>query len=303
MTQDVTDADQPTIPSPPTRTARTLAGWMPQQEAIQHVLGRVPSTPVEEATAVAIAESRRAAVAARTSSPFGNPIVATTNRDQLLEIASRPQLHTTFAGQFAGVEWVDLTRVISIQKLVFTDGAARVAAAVREGSPDELIELCIPSNPQLSQFVVGGDADGRGLTIVSEDPNVRYQGAIFGDFDVSQGVGAPRLMKAVSFLIGTGSPYLSVAQYQGRFYLQNGYHRAAALLQRGITVVPAVMTAMQSYDELAAPGGGLFGHGVASAATPPMLTDYWDDTVSVETTHSLSRKVLRMRGDEFCVNV
>lgn len=308
MTHDVVDPTPPaTAGEPPstkpTRKMRSLVGWMAQQEAIQYVLGHAPTSPVEEATAIAVAEPRRVAVAARTAVTFGNPVVANADPTPLREVAARPEVRATFGTQYAGVEWVDLAELISIQKVIFTDGEARAEAAARDGGSDALVELCLPLNPQLSQLGVAPDADGRGAILVSENPNLRFQGTVLGEIDMSQGVGNPKPMKAISFLYGMGSPYLSVAQYQGRFYLQNGYHRAAGLLRLGINVVPAVMVNLQSYDELVVPGSGLFGHGVASGAVPPMVRDFWDDTVAIETSHPFSRKVLRIRGDEFNVNV
>lgn len=308
MTHDVVDPMPPAAPgeppSPkPMRKVRSLVGWMPQQEAIQHVLGHAPTSPVEEATAIAVAEPRRAAVAARTAVTLDNPIVANADPTPLREASERPEVRATFGVQYAGIEWVDLTKLISIQKVIFTDGEARAEAAVRDGGPDALVELCLPLNPELSQLAFTPDADWRGAILVSENPNLRFQGTVLGEIDVSQGVGNPKPMKAVSFLYGMGSPYLSVAHYQGRFYLQNGYHRAAGLLRLGTNVVPAVMVNLHSYDDLAAPGSGLFGHGVVSGAVPPMVRDFWDDTVGVETSHPLSRKVLRIRGDEFNVSV
>jgi hypothetical protein len=44
-------------------------------------------------------------------------------------------------------------------------------------------------------------------------------------------------MQATTLLVNFGTSCLQVAHYNGRYFLRDGYHRAAGLVRAGITVV------------------------------------------------------------------
>ncbi len=286
MSQDVID-----IPATPAaeqvgalRELRVLAGWLSPEEAVPTLLSYPGAAPEEAHATAAKHAALRAAVIARGAAALESPIVS-GDRTFLDAVASRPEVHAAFSPRPIRIEWVDLTRVIAVQKLVFTDGMDdRVAAAATNESA--LVELCLPSQPAMSPVTVSQDNDGRGFTFSSTDPNLRLHGAQVVD-------------GAVTFIVGTGSPFLSVASYQGYHYLQNGYHRTAGLLRRGLTVVPAVVVENSAYDFPGGRGAPQFGPEILAAAVPPLLTDYWDETVAAGSFRSYASKNLRVRAEEF----
>ena len=59
----------------------------------------------------------------------------------------------------------------------------------------------------------------------------------------------------VGLVVGFGSGYLNVIACEGRLVLNNGYHRAYALRELGVTHAPAVVQEVQRADEVGAAGG------------------------------------------------
>jgi hypothetical protein len=290
MSQNVIDIVAPPTPEPSgdARDARVLAGWLQAEEAISAVLGRPAVSPSEAASAMARYVACRNAVASRPLVEPKSPIVA-GDRALLDAVARRADVQAAFAPHPIRVEWVDLSRVISIQKLVFIDGLdERVAsAAVSEA---ELVALCLPGNAsQPAKVGIAQDVDGRGFTFSSPNPNLRLQAA-----QVTDG-------GQVAFIVGISSPFLSVASYQGRYYLNDGNHRAAGLIKRGVTTVPAVVFEAPSFGILGGVAAPLFGHDVFTATVPPLVTDFWDDSVAIESSRPKTLKGLRVRAEEFTI--
>ena len=289
MSQNVIDTVGLPVPDPSgdLREVRVMAGWLQPEEAVLVILGR-PATSPEEAQAVMAAyTARRDTVTGRPPTPRESPIV-TGDRALLDEVEQRPEVRVSFAPQPIRVEWVDLSRVASIQKLIYMDGLdERVAAAATDEAA--LVELCLPKNPG-SEARIGfsPDADGRGFTFSSPNPNLRLQGSQMID-------------GTVTFGVGLGSPYLAVASYQGHYYLHNGNHRAVGLLARGVTTLPAVVFEVPTYDIVGGVGNPLFSHAVLTATTPPLVTDFLDDTVTIKSSRPRTQKILRLHADEFMI--
>lgn len=82
--------------------------------------------------------------------------------------------------------------------------------------------------------------------------------------------------------IGYGINALSVLKVNARLILSNGTHRAYTLMERGVTVVPAVIQVVGSLQELAvvctpvstAPEAYL------ASPQPPMLMDYFNSALT-----------------------
>lgn len=281
------------------RSTRILLGWLNEQEAVQQLLGHNP-TPQDDLAAIRqTITAARGAVQARPETRIGSPL---TEGDRALveQVAGRPQVQASFPDVPWRIEWVDLRKVLSVQKLITTDGLdVRVSNAA--DSDAALVELCLPAEqpvPPLGAFV---DHDGLGVTISSLNPNLRAVTSQVADALVAPGPGLPpQKMSAITFLVNLGTSYLQVAHYQGRYFLRDGYHRAAGLLRAGISHVPAVVIEAPSFQYVA-PTPGLFDHEVAFGLRPPGLADFWDDTVASDALQPAMRKVVRIRAEQFGV--
>ncbi|MEY9855064.1 hypothetical protein ABH935_000663 [Catenulispora sp. GAS73] len=151
-------------------------------------------------------------------------------------------MQAIFNGSNPRAEWVDLRHLQSIQKTI---DLGRFNERLESAGRDEagLIGLCLPSQLLGTQIAMAPDLDRRAITFASTNQNLRVQQ--FG----CQG-------STVNMALGMGAPHVTVAHCEGRYFLQDGYHRATGLLQPGVTVVPAIVIDVPSYASIAGPSGG-----------------------------------------------
>lgn len=280
------------------RSARALIAWMSEPEAVVSLLGRNP-LPGEDLAAYRRKHAQaRAAVGNLEAQSFTDPLVSDSG-DQFNEIRTRPEI----AANFPGLVWrpaiVDLRRVLTFQKVIFTDGLEERLREAR--SEAGLYELCLPRQQPRHPAGAFTDADGKGFTISSFNPNLRIAAGQLSEADVSPGPGMPTVrMQAVTLLVNMGTSYLQVVRYRGRSFIRDGYHRAAGLLQLGINEVPCIFIEAESFDQVGMVPGA-FSYEVLFGDRPPFLADFWNDTVSAEVSQPAVRKVVRVRGEEFVV--
>ncbi len=278
-------------PAPATEWARFLLAWLPDPAAVLAVLGRPPRPGDDTASAMAVVERTRAARRCRPAYSGGDPRVPAPEA-ALRAIADRADIQAAFATMRWEPAWVDLTSVLSVQQLVRLSGLGeRVGAA--NADPAGLVDLVMPSGgPQ--QITASTDGDGKAVTISSPNPNLRVVGSGLGEVEPEPG----KKQLAVSILIGGAASYLQVAEYRGRYFLRDGYHRAVGLLRRGITVIPCVFVFPRSLQELT-PNNGLFAEDVLFDERPPAVADFLDASVTFTIRRPSPRKFIRVRGDEF----
>ena len=279
-------------------THRTLTGWLPEDEGIQLLLGRVP-TPADDVAAIRRQLSdRRAAVADREPYGASDPMVEPEGRSGLDAVSSRPEVRAAFEGMDWRVTTVNLESVLSVQKAIRVSGLDERMARLRQDG-GALLEFCLPSEQPSSPARAFADVDGRGVTMSSPNPNLRLAG-----MQVVQppaGPDAPPVQEqGLMVLVQLKASYLQVARYHGRHFLIDGYHRAAGLLRAGITTVPCVFIEAQSFEQVVSMPG-LFTYETVFADRPPRLVDFWDPEVSDDVVRPAVRKVIRVRGDEFVV--
>ena len=262
------------------------------------LLGRNP-TPNDDTSHLAdIAKKCADAVAGR--APYEPVDPRTPNNDfdeALAEVAKRPSVQATFHNLTWHTAVVDLTKILSFQKLVFTDQWDNNDVPKRS----ELIEICLPSEQVAPPIGALSDPDGKGFIISSLNPNLRIAGSQLNETDVAPGPGQPSVrMQAVTLFISMGTSYLQVIEYRGRCFLRDGYHRAARLLRAGIEAVPCIYIQAKSFEDFQMPSGSL-SYEILYGERPPTLTDFWDGDVSSEIFQLATRKVVRIRGDELVV--
>jgi hypothetical protein len=270
-----------------------LIGWLGEHEALQVLsAGRYGAGPFPVPAELQVkAQAAREAVAARAPFEPQSAILPHAEGDSLLaEIAARQDIQAAFPGASWRPQYVDLSKVIVLQKMVVTDGLDERVTGITEGSP-ELLELCLPTQQQPFPIDITTDADGRAATISSLNPNLRVQG-----FQANLGPTGG----SITFIVGPGSPYVTVVELGGRFFLRDGHHRAAALMAAGITAAPVVVVTGTSYAD-AAMVPGLFGPAVALGDRPPMVADFLDEGVSAAAVRRPLRKITRISASEFPV--
>jgi len=286
-------------PSAAKQRGRALLGWLGEQEMFNLLLGHQPLPLDDLARLQAVAAAYRAAVAAHPVFHPGNPLV-NADMPALDAVAARPDVQTAFAGMVWQPAMVDLRDVIAFQKVVNIEGLAeRVAPAVT--NRDHLLDLCVPTTQPLAPTGLNMDADGKGFTMSSDNPNLRIAGAQVHSASVSPEPGAPAMqLPAITFVLSMGTSFLQVARYKDRYFLRDGYHRAVGLVRAGISIVPGIYIEAKTFHEAVSVQGAL-DYEVLFGDRPPLLTDFWDDAVSGEIHQLVQRKVIRVSADEFNV--
>ena len=281
------------------RSARVLLGWLPPKDAVSQLLGRNPAPQDDLTAANQMIARARSAMATRPPTVIVDPVTA-GDRALLNPIAERPEVRASFADVPWRIEWIDLTQVLSVQKMITTDGLdLRVTEAT--GDTAALVELCLPAAQPVPPLGAFGDQDGHGFSLSSLNPNLRIVGSNVTEALVSPSPQVPpQKMQAFTFFVNMGASYIQVARYQGRSFLRDGYHRAAGLLRAGVTRIPAVVIDAPSFQFVAS-APGLFDHEVAFSDRAPKLSDFWDESVSADVLQPAVRKVVRLRAEEFVV--
>lgn len=284
------EADSRTAATPVASSSRYLLAWLPDPVAVMAVLGRPPKADEDTASANALIAAARKARATRTSWITRDPRV-TADRTALDAIAARNDIQAAFASMIWEPSFVDLTKVLSIQQLVNMQGLdARVALG--ESGSEALTALCLPT-PGPENLEASVDGDGLAITLSSANPNLRVTGLALAQVAVAGDV-----RQAVQMFVGIAASYLQVAEYRGRYFLRDGYHRAVGLLRRSTTIVPAVVIRARTQSELT-PLVGLFGEDVLFDDRPPALVDFLDDSVAYTGTRKIPRRFIRVRADQF----
>ena len=178
------------------------------------------------------------------------------------------------------IRMVELSRLVVSQSNIgcdFADGLQRRLAEARD--PEALFRFCLPlDRPQPPVRVRKSGKDRYVFTSPSTDfrlhpPAILEPGQVEGlkSFGPAASI--------LAFAVGFGSNFLSVVRSDERLLLQNGYHRAFALLSAGITHAPAVVQTVTRKDELRLAASDDVCEDPAfyfRAARPPLLRDFLD---------------------------
>jgi len=169
------------------------------------------------------------------------------------------------------VAFVDLTKVVAFQPYVRQASVRNHSLRVSPGDETSAGRIALPIDFR-TEMRARFDSHSGTWHISSLDQNLR---------PVSQ-LGHPNADGTISvgFNFAVPPSLVKVQTYKGRSYLSDGYHRTVALLRRGFTESLALVREVAEFEQL-----GALGHLPFDAFTgdsPPLLTDYWDNRLSVE---------------------
>ncbi len=225
------------------------------------------------------AEHARRAVAERRPS-FGVDGVVTESQELQARQAklAENQVLASILASGARLALVDLRRVCALQSGVLIDDDA-----MPELDPDDLDALLAYTirPPELPKLEIQYDVARRAWILLAPDPNLRVVREFRTELEEG-GIG-------LGFEIRQFGSSVRAAKHRDRYLLVDGYHRAVRLLERGIHVVPALVSDLE-------PGFVRRGAGIRPelylGERPPLLPDFWDDEVSAETPLPAATRVL-----------
>jgi len=230
-------------------------------------------------------ERSRDALYKRAYVEFESPIVNAVP-SAVTEALNRQLDRSDLHAEMKGLEWkigvVDLRQLIAFQRrLIFDDRVFQIGVP----SPDDwpaLIHLSF--GPPISIDYHQIALDGSRLLLQSANPNFQLRtSAEWSSFPVQ---------------FCGGSPFLEVAEFNGRWFLRDGYHRAYRLLCGGISHMPAVIVWARDLSELGPVHPWFFGEETLFALRPPRVTDFLDECLTIEYHRPRLFKTLRVRIEE-----
>jgi hypothetical protein len=193
---------------------------------------------------------------------------------------------------------VELGTLVAYQQCV----AASNIDYLRSSLPDpataaQLIKICLPLTPPDSAFKLAR-REGDQFVFISDHHDARFLGpqlldpAQIQDFSVT---GHAKAVLALPF--GFTTNVLNVVRFGSRMVLNNGYHRALALLARGITHAPCIIQVCAHWDDVALAGARTIynqGETYFSHPRPTMLKDFLDKKLTQKFATYPLRKELRV---------
>jgi hypothetical protein len=178
------------------------------------------------------------------------------------------------------VALVDLDRVVVFQKHINLE-YVRVLRAAEALDEVGIFNACIPLTNEVRAPVGFNQLAQNAFSFVSPSTDLRLLDIVpLAPEQISGYVPGGPLVGAIGVTVGFGSNCLGVIEAEGRMILNNGSHRAYALRDAGVKVVPCIVQRVSRRDELEAIGGGDLAANpdrYLKDERPPMLKDYFDD--------------------------
>jgi hypothetical protein len=282
------------------RDARALIGYLPEQQAIQLLHG-APTTPPDASSLARRWSAARDLIENRPAYVSASPIadMPAEGRSLAERVAQRQDIRALMGNVEWSVQFVDLTQpILCYQPILVSEDAEQRVAVGASGKINDLFDICLPGTAE-QPILTAFDPSQNTFTATSMNPNLRIGG--FMTTEVPSGASAA--MKAVGFNLSFGAPFAQVARYQGRWMVRDGHHRLYGLLKLGITKVPVLVVAARTLEETGAGRPGFFGYELLFGERPPLFSDFTSDRFSSAVRVQATRKIIRVRAEEFAVPI
>ena len=196
------------------------------------------------------------------------------------EVYADPYYRDTFDTLPSEIRMVEVGRLVVSQSNIGCGFAEELKDRLGgTPAPEALFRFCLPLERTLPPVRVRKAAKDRWV-FSSPSTDFRLHPAKLlepGSIQALGGFGPAASVLALP--VGFGSNFLSVVESDARLLLQNGYHRAYALLAAGITHAPAIVQTVTRLDELRLAAGEDVCEDPAfyfRAARPPLMKDFLD---------------------------
>jgi hypothetical protein len=253
---------------------RELAGWMldedeyrpaiydrNRQSSAQHLISQ--RSPFESSSA--LIDDATAAI-----------------QDLLARHASRSDLLAEMTGLTWSLGVVDLRKLIAFQRRIAANSSQPTSHTPQVDEWPALAAISFGAS-KLPCYEIIQKPGADTIVFRSSNPNLTLR--------FSNDRSSPVLVHA-------GSPFFEVAQYRGRWFLRDGYHRAYDLLRASIFRTPAVIVYAVTLEELGAAQPWFFNEETLFSATPPRVVDFLDDALVLEYNRPLLIKTVSVTVEE-----
>jgi hypothetical protein len=211
---------------------------------------------------------------------------------QHAEMLQSQRLHPELHQEMNGLDWslgvVDLRRLIAFQRRLVLDPEVPPRPVPQPGDWPSLCALAFAGERSLQHHVCSfaSNEDGVALRLHSSNPDLRIAPT------------APFTGNSLPFVLTGGSPFFEVAEFRGRWFLRDGYHRAFQMLGAGVTVGFAVVVRARTIEELGAVDPWFFNEQTLFSTRPPMVTDFLEDHLVITYERPRFRKTISIQITE-----
>lgn len=203
--------------------------------------------------------------------PRPEPTVASIpEHPHLADLRAEPTFgEHVIAGMNVDFVTVDLERIVACQPTVDWDHVERLGPLVPQvGDAESLLRFCLPLQRDAAPptATISLNASTSTFGIVVENPDVRICGPFQGEH--------PGGRSLFGFSIGSGLGQMNVVSFNGRLLLNNGYHRAVALVKAGHKQVPVILAPSPAIEATPTMRNGMFSPKVVFGPAPPRVHDF-----------------------------
>lgn len=198
------------------------------------------------------------------------------------ELTDNPSFIRGFSDFPTAIRWVELGKLVILQSHVSLGHVRRLQKKLKPGiSERNLFRYCFQSDQALPPIRVREVGDNR---MVFNSPSSDFQ--FLGAMMLAQGqttgyIPTGKVASILGLPVGFGSNLLNAFAYRNRLVLNNGYHRAVALLEAGITHAPCVVQTLTEADDFEIAGSKIKAEQIGTyfdAARPYLLKDFLNPT-------------------------
>jgi hypothetical protein len=214
----------------------------------------------------------------------------TKDIEDLLEVAAERE---DLQDEYETLDWtlavIDIRRLLAFQRRLVFGCALQAPILPNRDDWPQLISLAIGSQRSTEHVVIHDRSanDQLDIRLHSSNPDLRLR--------LHSNTGQGKLLPLSLY---GGSPFFEVAEFRGRWFLRDGYHRAYHLLKAGVYCMPAVVIYTRSIEELGATAPWFFNEEQLFSDRPPQVTDFLDDNMILHYERTALRKVIRIHIEE-----
>lgn len=215
--------------------------------------------------------------------PFENRSALVESSD-CQELLQKHAFRDDLRREISGLDWslgvVDLRLLLAFQRRLTFNSEVQELAVPASDDWEALVAMCFAEAKPVACDAVRTDTS---VLFHSANPNLQFR--VTGD-------------TSNPVMIHFGSPFFEVGEYQGRWFLRDGYHRAFRALQSGVFYLPAVIVRTRTLEELGAAQPWFFSEAVLFSEAPPHVLDFLDEELVIQYDRSPLIKTLRITLEE-----
>ncbi|WP_353065601.1 hypothetical protein RBB77_06045 [Tunturibacter psychrotolerans] len=266
---------------------RELIGWDLDDYPYRDEAAGVDSVKLAER-----AKQARAKLAERDQYSETTALLERETKDiqDLLKVAAQRE---DLQGEYENLDWtlavIDIRRLLAFQRRLVFGCASQAPILPERHDWPQLISLAIGSQRSTEHVMIHErtEEDQLNIRLHSSNPDLRLR--------LHPKTKAGELLPLSLY---GGSPFFEVAEFRGRWFLRDGYHRAYHLLKAGVDRMPVVVIYARSIEELGATAPWFFNEEQLFSARPPQVTDFLDDNMTLRYERTALRKVIRIHIEE-----